>query len=57
MACSYALMDEPDRALDCLERANLEGMSIAAWAENDSDLDSLHDNPRFQKLMKNLKDQ
>lgn len=57
LACSYALMGEPDRALDCLERANLEGMSIAGWAENDSDLDSLHGNPRFQALMHSLKDQ
>ena len=57
LACSYALMGEPDRALDCLERANLEGMSIAGWAENDSDLDSLHGNPRFQSLMASLKGQ
>ena len=57
IACSYALMGEPDRALDCLERANLEGMSIAEWAENDSDLDSLHGNPRFQMLMASLKNQ
>ncbi len=57
IACSYALMDEPDRALDCLERANLQGMSIAGWAENDSDLDSLRGNPRFQALMADLKDQ
>jgi len=57
LACSYALMGEPDRALDCLERAHLEGMSIAGWAENDSDLDSLHGNPRFQMLMASLKDQ
>ena len=57
LACSYALMGESDRALDCLERANLRGMSIAEWAENDSDLESLHDDPRFQELMRSLKDQ
>ena len=56
LACSYALMGESGRALDCLERANLRGMSIAEWAENDSDLVSLHDEPRFQALMKSLKD-
>ena len=56
IACSYALMGEPGRALDCLERANLKGMSIAGWAENDSDLDSLHGHPRFQALMAGLKD-
>ena len=57
VACSYALMGEQDRALDCLEKAHLEGMSIAGWAENDSDLDSLHGNPRFQALLAGLKDQ
>jgi TolB-like protein/Flp pilus assembly protein TadD len=56
LACGYAIMGEPDRALDCLERANLHGMSIAEWAENDSDLVSLHDDPRFRELMRGLKD-
>ena len=57
LACSFALMGEPDRALDCLERANLRGMSIAEWAENDSDLESLREEPRFQELMQSLRDQ
>ena len=57
LACSYALMGETDRALDCLERGNLRGVSIAQWAENDSDLVSLHDEPRFRVLMQSLKDQ
>jgi len=57
LACCYALMGESEHALDCLGQANLRGMSIAQWAENDSDLTSLHDDPRFQKLMQSLKDQ
>jgi adenylate cyclase len=57
LACSYALMGELEHALDCLERANLCGMSIAEWAENDSDLASLRGDPRFQSLMTGLKDQ
>lgn len=56
VACGYALVGESDRALDCLEQANLRGMSIGDWAENDSDLSSLHDEPRFQILMKCFKD-
>ena len=56
VACGYALAGEPDRALDCLERASLRGMSIAEWAENDSDLASLHDDPRFHALMERFKD-
>ena len=55
LACCYALMDEPDQAIDCLERAGLRGTSIADWAENDSDLVSLRDDPRFQALMERLK--
>jgi tetratricopeptide (TPR) repeat protein len=57
VACSYALMGESDHALNCLERAGLRGMSIAEWAENDSDLASLLENPRFQSLMECFKDQ
>ena len=56
VACSYALMGEAEHALECLERAGLRGMSIAEWAENDSDLALLHDDPRFQTLMKSFKD-
>jgi adenylate cyclase len=51
LACTYALLGETDRALDCLDRAGLRGMAIAEWALNDSDLAPLHDDPRFQDLM------
>jgi len=57
VACGYALVGEPGRALDCLERASLRGMTIAEWAENDSDLGPLHDDPRFLALMEKLKQQ
>jgi tetratricopeptide (TPR) repeat protein len=56
VACGYALIGEPDRAMDCLDRAGLRGMSIAKWALNDSDLASLHDDPRFHTLMGSFKD-
>jgi tetratricopeptide (TPR) repeat protein len=56
VACGYALLGESDHALECLERAGLNGMSIAEWAENDSDLASLHDDPRFHALMESFKD-
>jgi adenylate cyclase len=55
VACAFARLHEPDRALDSLERANLHGMSIAKWAENDSDLASLYDEPRFQALLGSFK--
>jgi len=55
VACGYALVGEPELALDCLEHASLRGMTIAEWAENDSDLESLHELPRFRELMDKLK--
>jgi TolB-like protein/Flp pilus assembly protein TadD len=57
VACGFAMVGEPDRALECLERASLRGMTIAEWAENDSDLASLHDDPRFLALIRRLKQQ
>ena len=56
VACSYALLGKASSALDCLERASLQGSTIAEWAENDSDLASLHADPRFHILMQSLKD-
>ena len=55
VACAFALIGDKERALDCLERAGLEGMLISGWAENDSDLASLHDDPRFVALMRRLR--
>jgi adenylate cyclase len=55
VACGFALIGEPERALECLERASMRGMAIAEWVENDSDLQSLHDLPRFHELINKLK--
>ncbi|MDJ0699110.1 MAG: tetratricopeptide repeat protein [Woeseiaceae bacterium] len=56
LACCYALMDEGDRAMDCLEQASLHGAWIAEWAENDSDLASLAENRRFRALIQGFKE-
>ena len=55
VACGYALVGESGRALDCLERASIRGMAIADWAENDSDLASLKNEPRFRHLIARIK--
>jgi adenylate cyclase len=55
IACGYAQVGEEERALDCLERADLRGTSIGKWVENDSDLAALHGNPRFIDLVERLK--
>jgi hypothetical protein len=41
-----------DYALDLLPEAfDMSRGGLAVWARNDSDLDPLRDNPRFQALM------
>jgi len=55
VACGFALIGEPARALECLERASLRGMAIAEWAENDSDLQSLHALPRYREVIERLR--
>ncbi|HSH75201.1 MAG TPA: hypothetical protein VLA09_05940, partial [Longimicrobiales bacterium] len=55
LACGFAIMGESDQALDYLERAGLQGVMIAEWAEHDSDLDALRDNPRFGAILEELR--
>ncbi len=57
VACGYSLIGETGRALDALEQACLCGTAIGEWAEHDSDLASLHDNPRFNTMLDELKKQ
>lgn len=55
VACCYAQAGEPEKALDCLEKGKGSGMLEAGWLKNDSDLFSLHDQPRFQALLAELR--
>jgi quercetin dioxygenase-like cupin family protein len=49
LACFRALAGDPNGALDALERAaELDGEVVRRWAEGDSDLDSIRDDPRFR---------
>jgi TolB-like protein/Tfp pilus assembly protein PilF len=52
VACVYALLNESDRAIDCLERCITGGWGQREWMEHDPDLASLRGNPRFQALLK-----
>lgn len=54
VACCLAQAGEPEKALDCLEKAKGSGMVNAGWLKNDSDLVSLHEHPRFAKLVAEL---
>jgi adenylate cyclase len=51
VACFYTGMGDTQRAIDLLEQAVDQGWGDRAWMENDSDLVSLHDDPRFQRLL------
>jgi adenylate cyclase len=53
-SCIYSLLGKIDMALDYFEKAIESGYSSREWIENDSDLDPIRDNPRFQKIMKKL---
>ncbi len=54
VGCAYALLGEPDRALDCLEKAVQNGFGHREWIENDFDLNSLRNLPRFQVLLSRM---
>jgi adenylate cyclase len=53
-ACTFAVLDERERAIKLLERAVELGWGDRAWMENDSDLTSLRDIPRFHTLLASL---
>ncbi|MCP5090470.1 MAG: adenylate/guanylate cyclase domain-containing protein [Gammaproteobacteria bacterium] len=51
-ACFYATVGEIEKALDCLENSVIS----RTWIENDSDLDSVRDHPRYQAVLDALQD-
>jgi serine/threonine protein kinase/Flp pilus assembly protein TadD len=51
VACAYAILGRSEEALACLEKVLTHGAWYKTWAENDSDLDSLRSDPRFQALI------
>jgi adenylate cyclase len=53
-ACTFAVLDESERALDLLERAVELGWGDRTWMESDSDLMSLRSNSRFRALLARL---
>lgn len=53
-ACVYALLGMPQEALNCAEKAFEAGLTLRGWYENDSNLDSIREEPRFKELMKKM---
>jgi Flp pilus assembly protein TadD len=53
-ACIYALAGSSNEAIDHLDKAIQNGFGQREWLENDSALDSIRGEPRFQALLRKL---
>jgi len=51
LGCAYALIGRADDAFDALDASQEAGFRMRGRAESDSDLDSLHADPRFEALL------
>jgi non-specific serine/threonine protein kinase len=54
IACVYSLSGSREEAVDCLEKAIHHGFRHKEWIENDADLKSLREHPRFKALLQAL---
>ena len=50
-ACTYGVMGNKVDAFETLKKAFASGYGNGAWASKDTDLDCLHDDPEFWKLV------
>jgi tetratricopeptide (TPR) repeat protein len=50
-ACTYGVLGKESEALETFRKAVAAGYTNLNWASRDSDLDCLHDNAEFQKLV------
>ena len=50
-ACCYGVLARKAEALETLKKAIAAGYGNLNWASRDADLDCLHDNPEFCKLV------
>jgi Flp pilus assembly protein TadD len=50
-ACTYGVLGRKAEALETLKKAFAAGYGLRDWAAKDTDLDCLHDDPEFQKLV------
>ena len=51
VACVYGLAGEKEIAIETLEKALRGGWGNLAWIRQDTDLESLHDHPRWKELV------
>jgi non-specific serine/threonine protein kinase len=55
IVCNYARLGEIDEAIYYLERAVKAGFAHKEWIENDTDLEPIRNDPRFQAILNKLK--
>jgi TolB-like protein/Tfp pilus assembly protein PilF len=55
VGCVYALLGMKEEALSCLERAYKAGLTLLGWYENDSNLDNIRGEERFQMLLERVR--
>jgi adenylate cyclase len=53
-ACVYALLGMTEEALNCVEKAYEAGLTLRGWYENDSNLNSIREEPRFKAVMEKM---
>jgi len=56
VACVFALLGQKEDAIDTISKSVANGMHHWEWLEQDSDLDSLRGDPRFDALITGLKE-
>lgn len=54
-ACAFAILGNQDRAIDLLEQAVRYGRGNLTWMENDEDLSTLRQNPRFIAIIERIR--
>ena len=54
VACVFVMLGNREKALELLEMAVDMGFGYREWLKNDPSLSSLHDEPRFNKLLERL---
>jgi tetratricopeptide (TPR) repeat protein len=52
VGCVYAILGLKEKSLECLAATIAHGGWWKTWMRNDPDLSSLHDDPRFQELVR-----
>ncbi len=57
VACVFALLGQKEDAIDTISKSVANGMHQWEWLEQDSDLDPLRGDPRFDALIVGLKGQ